>query len=85
MLPGGTGTLLELALVWELINKRLIDPRIPLVLLGDHWTPLLPPIRAAQPHACDLATANDVPAAVSYLRNRLGEPVSDPGDPGPRP
>jgi uncharacterized protein (TIGR00730 family) len=36
VLPGGTGTLLELAYVWELTNKRL-TARKPIVLLGDWW------------------------------------------------
>lgn len=35
-LPGGTGTLLELAFVWELSNKKLLRDR-PIVLLGDCW------------------------------------------------
>jgi uncharacterized protein (TIGR00730 family) len=35
-LPGGTGTLLELAFVWELANKKLLQGR-PIVLLGDCW------------------------------------------------
>ena len=33
---GGTGTLAELALAWEYINKRVVPPR-PLILLGDFW------------------------------------------------
>ncbi len=33
---GGTGTLAELALAWEYINKRVVSPRA-LVLLGDFW------------------------------------------------
>jgi uncharacterized protein (TIGR00730 family) len=36
ILRGGTGTLLELAYVWEFINKRLIPER-PVVLLGSFW------------------------------------------------
>ena len=36
VLPGSTGTLLELALVWELRNKRLLDDRS-ICLLGAHW------------------------------------------------
>lgn len=36
VLKGGTGTLLELAYVWELINKRLIDEK-PIVILGGFW------------------------------------------------
>jgi hypothetical protein len=36
VLPGGTGTLVELAMVWELRAKRLIDER-PIILYGDYW------------------------------------------------
>ncbi|MFQ5798489.1 MAG: LOG family protein [Bacteroidota bacterium] len=36
ILRGGTGTLLELATVWESRNKRLIAER-PIVVLGDFW------------------------------------------------
>lgn len=33
---GGTGTLAEIALAWEFVNKKLISPR-PLVLCGGFW------------------------------------------------
>jgi len=36
VLRGGTGTLLELAAVWELMNKRVIRSR-PLVVVGEFW------------------------------------------------
>ena len=36
---GGTGTLAEIALAWEYINKRIV-PRRPLVLLGKFWEAL---------------------------------------------
>ena len=41
VLPGGTGTLLELAMVWELKNKKFLDRGKPLVLLGDFWKPVV--------------------------------------------
>ncbi|RMF84369.1 MAG: LOG family protein [Planctomycetota bacterium] len=37
VLPGGTGTLAELALVWEMRNKQLFKPMRTIVLLGDYW------------------------------------------------
>jgi uncharacterized protein (TIGR00725 family) len=37
VLKGGTGTLLELAYVWEFINKRFI-PEKPIVVVGNFWT-----------------------------------------------
>ncbi len=36
VLPGGTGTLLELAAVLEHINKGLMQPK-PIIALGDYW------------------------------------------------
>ena len=36
ILPGGTGTLLELALIWELINKDVLDYK-PIACLGNMW------------------------------------------------
>jgi len=40
VLPGGTGTLLELAKVWELKNKGFLNVRKPIILVGDFWKPL---------------------------------------------
>lgn len=40
VMPGSTGTLVELTLVWELINKRLI-PRRPLICFGETWRPVV--------------------------------------------
>jgi hypothetical protein len=37
ILKGGTGTLLELAAVWELMNKGIL-PEKPIMVLGDFWT-----------------------------------------------
>lgn len=36
ILKGGTGTLLELAAAWELMNKGIM-PEKPIVVLGDFW------------------------------------------------
>ena len=36
ILPGGTGTLVELSMVWELINKNIINQK-PIVCLGNFW------------------------------------------------
>lgn len=44
VLKGGTGTLLELAAVWEFINKGMVKEK-PIVVLGDFWKPLLTMMR----------------------------------------
>ncbi|HCO92444.1 MAG TPA: DNA-binding protein [Phycisphaerales bacterium] len=41
VLPGGTGTLLELAKVWELKNKGFLKEDKPVILLGGFWKPLI--------------------------------------------
>jgi uncharacterized protein (TIGR00730 family) len=41
VLPGGTGTLLELAKVWELKNKGFFNADKPIILLGGFWKPLV--------------------------------------------
>lgn len=40
-LPGGTGTLLELAKVWELKNKSFIKTDKPIIIMGSFWKPLI--------------------------------------------
>ena len=40
VLPGGTGTLLELAAVAEHINKGMMDPK-PVIALGKFWKPVM--------------------------------------------
>ena len=37
IVKGGTGTLLELAYVWEFINKKFI-PEKPIIIVGDFWS-----------------------------------------------
>jgi len=41
VLPGGTGTLLELAMVWELRNKNFLPANRPIILVGQFWQPLV--------------------------------------------
>ena len=41
VLPGGTGTLLELATIWELKNKDFLDRARPIILAGEFWRPLV--------------------------------------------
>lgn len=40
VMPGSTGTLVELALVWELLNKGIVRGR-PLVCIGEFWRPVV--------------------------------------------
>jgi uncharacterized protein (TIGR00730 family) len=40
ILKGGTGTLLEMAAVWEFVNKRVI-PYAPIIIVGDFWSAVI--------------------------------------------
>ncbi len=40
VLPGGLGTLAELAMTWDLLAIRVLEPR-PLLLYGEMWTPIV--------------------------------------------
>jgi len=67
VLPGGTGTLLELAAVWEMFNKGLLRRRGAVVLLGAHWRPLIPCVSVCQPDALPLELAEDASDAVRII------------------
>jgi uncharacterized protein (TIGR00725 family) len=78
---GGTGTLVELAVVWEMLNKSVMSAK-PLVVLGDFWPPILERVRdvelaSASSHGWAEAngklvhSANGVEEAVEFLVARL--------------
>ena len=49
MLPCGTGTLAELALVWEMMNKsalaKTVGGRKPLLAMAPYWQPVIDCLR----------------------------------------
>jgi len=45
--PGGTGTLVELAVVWEMLNKGAMKGK-PLVALGEFWQPVIERVREVE-------------------------------------
>ena len=51
VLAGGTGTLLELAKVWELKNKGFFETQKPIILMGEFWQPLIKLIETDDPDA----------------------------------
>lgn len=75
VLPGGTGTLVELSVVWEWINKRFIDSR-PLVLLGDYWLPVVNAIPKAELHPNPSLPATTPDEAALLLVRHLGDPLN---------
>ncbi len=44
---GGTGTLVELAVVWEMLNKSVMTAK-PFAVLGDFWEPVLDRVRKVE-------------------------------------
>jgi uncharacterized protein (TIGR00725 family) len=76
---GGTGTLVELAMVWEMLNKKVMECR-PFVVLGDFWQPILERVREVERgHASKWGESSDplvhqapTPAAAAeFLARRL--------------
>ena len=82
---GGTGTLVELAVVWEMLNKSVITGK-PIVVVGDFWQPVLHRVREVEqgprPSSEDriwgeangnlIYSAPNAEEAVQYLADRLG-------------
>jgi uncharacterized protein (TIGR00725 family) len=76
---GGTGTLAELAVTWEMMNKSVM-PAKPFVALGEFWTPILNCVRGvevgqnnpwAEAQAQILKTATTPEEAAEFLWNSL--------------
>ena len=44
---GGTGTLVELAVVWEMLNKSVMSAK-PFAVVGDFWQPILDRVREVE-------------------------------------
>lgn len=64
VLPGSTGTLLELAKVWELKNKGFLDSGKPIILVGEFWKPLVDLIATDEPESKRCLFLADVPEQV---------------------
>jgi len=67
VLPGGTGTLLELAKVWELKNKGFLEADKPIILLGGFWRPLVELVAADDPDSSRGIKLADEPAQAIQL------------------
>jgi len=72
VLPGGTGTLLELALVWERANKGMVRGPRPLVLLGEYWRPVADRVAPDGAGEGTLHMAPDVASVRQILRDHFG-------------
>jgi len=73
VLPGGTGTLLELAAVWELKNKGFLDRTRPVILVGDFWKPVVDLVATDDPKCRKYITFVKEPdQAPDVINNALG-------------
>ncbi|NIO32743.1 MAG: LOG family protein [Gemmatimonadetes bacterium] len=73
ILPGGTGTLLELAMAWELKNKGFLDRAKPIILVGDFWKPLVDLVGTDDPTCVKgVAFAEKPQQVVELIREALG-------------
>src|SRR5436853_3725809 len=71
---GGTGTLVELAVVWEMLNKSVM-PKKPFAVLGSFWAPILDRVREVElgrPSSWDEANGRLV-----YVAAAQGDGASD--------
>jgi len=73
VLPGGTGTLVEMAVVWEWLNKGFLRVK-PFVILGDFWLPVVNAIPASELHSNPILRAASPDEAVSLLLQYIGNP-----------
>jgi predicted Rossmann-fold nucleotide-binding protein len=56
---GGTGTLVELAVVWEMLNKSVMIGK-PLSVLGQFWSPIIECVRTVElAHGSPWGEANE--------------------------
>lgn len=67
VLPGGTGTLLELAKVWEFKNKGFLEAEKPIILVGGFWKPLVALIAMDDPDSSRHIKLADEPEQVTKL------------------
>jgi hypothetical protein len=80
ILKGGTGTLLELAAVWEFMNKSLMRDR-PIVVVGGFWNRVIDTLREelaweGLDNCTKYVTIVDSPATcASYIKRKLSEEV----------
>ena len=71
VLPGGTGTLLELAQVWELKNKGFISADKPIIIIGRFWQRLFDVIAADDADAVDCIQQVDRPAEILEVLSKF--------------
>lgn len=78
ILPGGTGTLLELSIVWEMFNKNILDER-PVVCLGEIWMRIVAPmeerVKYERRKANLIQCLNKPSEVIEFIKNKLNTGV----------
>jgi uncharacterized protein (TIGR00725 family) len=75
---GGTGTLVELAVVWEMLNKSVM-PMKPFTTLGDFWQPVIERVREVElAHQAPTTAAPSMEAPSIEANNRLIHSAASP-------
>lgn len=75
-MPGGIGTLQEVAEVWQMLRMNLHEPR-PFITYGEFWQPVIKPILASSYIGKDdinlVNFASDITRIVSHIRDWFKE------------
>ncbi len=71
VLGGGTGTLVELAMVWELKNKHFLETDKPVILVGEFWQPLVELMASDDPDSRSYVTVVQSPAQLPKMLNNI--------------
>lgn len=70
VLPGSTGTLLELAKIWELKNKGFLEADKPIILVGGFWKPLVDLLAINEPDSSGyIHIANEPGQVVEMIKD----------------
>lgn len=74
ILPGGTGTLLEVSLVWEMFNKEISEIK-PVACLGEMWSKIVAPmeerVRYEKRRENIIKCYNTVDEVISFITSEL--------------
>ena len=68
---GGTGTLLELAYVWEFKNKGFLPVGKPIIIVGEFWKPLMELIEGNEPECAGCVEVAESPRRVVEILGGL--------------
>jgi uncharacterized protein (TIGR00730 family) len=75
ILQGGTGTLLELAVVWEMMNKRMLNVK-PIACYSSIWKQIVNAMDKQLEHenrpAKFVQTFDSIEEIVNYIKSRIG-------------